>query len=102
MHRTSQRCIPRLACGIFGALPSPMPSLHTQNMQGYMQRGAALLAVRSKGIGRILQTMVDMDGLHLPRPGTRSGVQQGAGIGATAIGQRYRQGRLRRLQGRQQ
>ena len=72
-----------------------MAGVHVLHQQGHPQALAQRCAVLGKAVCRRLQTMMNMDGLHLPRPALRTGQQQRRRIRATtqAHSQRQRRGK---------
>jgi hypothetical protein len=65
-----------------------------------MQLGTQIFAVGFKVCGGSLQTMVHMQGHHLPRPTGGAGDQQGGGISPTTERHAQRQSGLKSPQGR--
>ena len=81
-----------------GTLAGRRSRVHPADMQGHAQARAQVDAMALEVVGRRLQAVVHMPGLHLPRPARGAGQQQRAGVGAAA--QRHRQ-RQRRPVGRE-
>ena len=96
--RQSIKCLVTMAARrVLRALAAGRPRIDTAPQQGHVQARTQRAAVALEVVGRRLQAVVHMPGLHLPRPARRAGQQQRGGIGAAAQGHRQRQrGRLGR------
>ena len=68
------------------------------HLQRNGQFRADMAAVLLEGIGRLLQSMVDVDGLHLSGPAPHGGQQEDGGVGAAAVGDGERQGQFQPCQ----
>ena len=86
--------------GIFRALARGGTGIDPAHPQRHRQTLADLLAMALKVIGCGLQAMVDMPGLHLPRPALGTRQQLGAGVGPAAERHGQRQGRMKTGHGR--
>ena len=88
--------IPMTAGRIFRALPWLVACIDIRHGQWHLQIEAGLTAMRIKAIRCGLQTMVHMNGVHLPRPALHTRMQQRGGVCATTVGHGHRQGGRKR------
>jgi hypothetical protein len=66
--RAGQGLVAHAAGGVFWALPGAGLGVHANHGQGHGQGVAHLLAFMRKAVGSGLQTVVDVNGLQMPRP----------------------------------
>jgi len=94
-----QRLVAHVARDFLRALAERVPRMHAPHLQRHAERLAGGAAMPLEGVGRLLQPMVHVDGLHLAGPAARRSQQQHGGIGAAAVcdgqGQRQLQARER-------
>ena len=93
--QVQQTTVARNACGVFGALPGLVCSIHRLDPQGHAQGIAQALAMVLKCHGGCLQPVIDMERHHLARPLPRAQHQQRAGIRTTTQSNTQWQGRVK-------